>query len=107
MLPRQPVLVIGGTRGTGLLIARALAGAGRRVRVLARDPVRAASLLYPAVDIVPGDVTESDTLPAAVAGAADVVFTAGVATGPARESLIIATEYDGVRHTLEALRRAG
>ena len=103
----QPVLVIGGTRGTGLLIARALARGGRRVRALSRDPDRALSLLGPTVDIAPGDVTKPDTLPAAVAGAAHVVFTAGVAMGLAREPFIIATEYYGVRNTLEAMRQAG
>ena len=40
-------------------------------------------------------------------GVTHIIFTAGVAVGPAREALIIATEYEGVRHTLAAVRRAG
>ena len=38
-----PILVIGGTRGTGLLIAHLLTQQGAAVRVLARNPARAAT----------------------------------------------------------------
>jgi uncharacterized protein YbjT (DUF2867 family) len=36
-----------------------------------------------------------------------IVFTAGVAVGPAREKVIVATEYQGVLNTLTAARMAG
>src|SRR5262245_4238026 len=58
----RPVLVIGGTRGTGLLIARLLAKRGDAVRVLARNPTRAKGVLPGGVDIVGGDVTNAETL---------------------------------------------
>jgi uncharacterized protein YbjT (DUF2867 family) len=100
------VLVVGGTRGTGLLIANLLLRDGYRVRALARNPAKAARLLGSAVDVVPGDVTRPDTLASAVKDLTHVIFTAGVAVGPAREKLIIATEYQGVLNTLAAARQA-
>jgi uncharacterized protein YbjT (DUF2867 family) len=104
----QPVLVIGGTRGTGLLIARLLHRQGVPVRLLARDRTRAVTLFDRAVKIVSGDITKADTLPAAIDGARHIVFTAGCRSGfPVRESLVKVTEYQGVINTLEAARRGG
>ena len=60
----QPILVIGGTRGTGLLIARLLHQSGQRVRVLARVREHALTLFDPAVEIVEGNLTRSRRLPA-------------------------------------------
>ena len=61
----QPVLVIGGTRGTGLLIVRLLHEQGVLVRVLALDPGRAVARFGPTADVIPGDITKEDTLPRA------------------------------------------
>jgi uncharacterized protein YbjT (DUF2867 family) len=110
----QPVLVIGGTRGAGLLIARLLQRQGVPVRVLARDRTRAVTLFDRAtlfdrtIEVVSGDITKADTLPAAIDGARHIVFTAGCRSGyPVREPLVKATEYQGVINTLEASRRGG
>jgi len=107
MQKTQQVLVVGGTRGTGLLIVRLLLREGYRVRALARNAGRAAPRLGSAVETVPGDITRPETLPSAVKDITHLIFTAGVATGPARERLIIATEYDGVLNTLAAARKTG
>jgi uncharacterized protein YbjT (DUF2867 family) len=101
------VLVVGGTRGTGLLIAQLLLRRGYPVRVLARNPSQAARRLGSTVDVVPGDVTKADTLLSAVKDVRHLIFTAGVAVGPAREKRIVATEYQGVLNTLAAARQAG
>jgi uncharacterized protein YbjT (DUF2867 family) len=104
----QPVLVIGGTRGTGLLIARLLHRQGVPVRVLARDRTRAVTLFGRTVEAVSGDITKADTLPAAIDGARHIIFTAGCRSGfPVREPLVKTTEYHGVINTLEAARRGG
>jgi len=50
----QPVLVIGGTRGTGMLIARLLHRRAVPVRVLARDRTRAVKLFNPTIDVISG-----------------------------------------------------
>ena len=102
------ILVIGGTRGTGLLIAQLLERQGFPVRVLARDPVRAAQQLGASVQIVPGDLTKPDTIPPAVDAATHIVFTAGRRSGrPVREAQVKATEYQGVLNTLAAARSTG
>ena len=104
----QPVVIIGGTRGTGLLIARRLIDQRVPVRVLARDPVRARTLFDRSAEIVSGDITKAETLPDALGGARHVVFTAGCRSGyPAGERRIKATEYHGVINTLSAARERG
>ena len=103
----RPVLIIGGTRGTGLLIAHLL----RRqeaVRVLARSPGRAAVFLGPDIEVTEGDVTKEHTLAAAVDGASHIVFTAGCRSGhPVGEGAVRATEYQGVVNTIRVARQVG
>jgi uncharacterized protein YbjT (DUF2867 family) len=102
------ILVIGGTRGTGFLIAQLLERQGASVRVLARNAERARTRLGPTFDVVAGDITRSETLPAAIAGARHIVFTAGCRSGrPATEANIRSTEFGGVVNTLHAARDAG
>lgn len=102
------VLVIGGTRGTGLLIAKLLESRGYRVRVLARDPAEASIRLGTAVELVGGDLTRPETLPAALCDVDHIVFTAGIRSGTyAPESAVKATDHDGVLHTLAAAQEAG
>jgi nucleoside-diphosphate-sugar epimerase len=104
----QPVLVIGGTRGTGLLIARLLHQQGLPVRVLARDRVRAMTLFDRTIEVVSGDVTKIETLPPAIDAVRHIIFTAGCRSGyPVREARVIATEYHGVLNTLAAARQQG
>lgn len=106
MTVRERILVIGGTRGTGELIVKLLVARGIAVRVLSRRATGAPS--GSAAEIVAGDVTQARTLPPALTAVRDIIFTAGVRSGhPARESLIKATEYDGVLNTLAAARQTG
>jgi uncharacterized protein YbjT (DUF2867 family) len=108
MSDNPPVLIVGGTRGTGLLIARLLERQRVAVRVLARDPVRARIVLGSDVEVWPGDITNQDTLPPAVDGVRHIVFTAGCRSGhPSSEARIKATEYDGVLRTLAEARTSG
>lgn len=108
MVMNERVLVIGGTRGTGLLIVHRLRHRGFQVRALARDPARAALALGSSVEVVAGDITKPETLPPAVQGATHIIFTAGIRSGRfAREPLVELTEFQGVLHTLAAARDAG
>ena len=103
-----PILLIGGTRGTGLLIARLLAQRGFPIRVLARHPTDARQRVPPLAEIVHGDITQPPTLPAAVSGARHIVFTAGCRSGrPVSQRRVRQTEYEGVSNTLTAANRAG
>lgn len=108
--PRQmrgPVLVIGATRGTGNEIVTRLRRDGFPVRALARHAANARRSLAADVEIVEGDITKPETLPAAIAGSAHVILTVGVPMGPASERTIIAVEYDGARNTLAAAKAVG
>ncbi len=102
----EPILVIGGTRGTGLLIAQLLHRQGQLVRVLARDRTRARTRFDPSVQVVEGDVTKPQTLRPAITSAEHIVFTAGCRSGyPVREPQVKAVEYEGVINTLAAARQ--
>ena len=108
MSVNQLVLVIGGTRGTGLLIVHYLQRQGVPVRVLARNPQSARARLGPTFELITGDITQQDTIPRALEGATHVVFTAGCRSGrPTTETHIRETEYQGVVNTLTAAQRVG
>jgi len=100
-------LVIGATRGTGLLIANLLVQRGYRVRAVARNEGEAKRKLAAQVEVVAADVTKPDTVRVAVKDVDHIIFTAGVTKRPAGEQIVIATEYDGVRNTLAAGEQAG
>ena len=86
------ILLVGGTRGTGLLIAKLLQDQGHQVRALARNPAAAAARLGSWLEVIAGDITKADTLLPAVHGASHIIFTAGVRSGRlARDTLVKAT----------------
>jgi uncharacterized protein YbjT (DUF2867 family) len=102
----ERIFVIGGTRGTGLLITNLLLREGYRVRALVRDEAKAQQQLSSAVELVVGDITQPRTLAGTFKAMDHVIFTAGVTKRPASEHLVKATEYDGVTNTLAAARDA-
>jgi dihydroflavonol-4-reductase len=69
------VLVTGATGKVGHAIASALLDRGDSVRALVRDPKRAASVLPAGIEPARGDVTDPDSLAAAVEGC-ELVFNA-------------------------------
>jgi uncharacterized protein YbjT (DUF2867 family) len=97
-----PVAVIGGSGRTGRLVVDALHREDARVRVLSRDPARAAKVLGTTVRIYRGDVRDYLTLDGPLRDATAVVLTTapGLAgSGPDRPE---ATMYEGVRNVLRA-----
>lgn len=108
MSDTQTILIIGGTRGTGLLIARLLEERRRSVRVLDRDPARAGDAFGHGIQVVTGDITKRETLPRAIEGVSHIIFTAGCRSGhPAGEVQIKATEYEGVLNALSSAEEVG
>ena len=94
------VLVVGATGSIGRLVVEQSIREGYPTRALVRDPDKARRLPAEA-DIVVGDVTRPDTLPAAVAGIDAVVFTLG--SDGAGKIGAQTVDYGGVRNVLIAL----
>jgi uncharacterized protein YbjT (DUF2867 family) len=102
------VLVVGGTRGTGLLIARLLLERGYQVRALARDVVHAGQALGSEVEVLAGDMTQPYTLFPAMEGVDHVIVTAGIRSGRfAGETSVKETDYQGVLNVMEAALDTG
>jgi uncharacterized protein YbjT (DUF2867 family) len=89
------ILVTGATGNIGSEVVRQLVGAGVAVRVLTRDPAKAAKL-GPGVAVAQGDLTRPDTLAAAFEGAEKALLLAGAQDLPA-----------AARHAAEAAKRSG
>ncbi len=97
-----PVLVIGATGMLGRPVAEHLRDEGVEVRVLARSPEKARSMLGDGFDYRRGDVTEPATLPAALEGCAGVhVSLRGTTRAGA-----IAIEAEGTKAVAEAALQA-
>jgi dihydroflavonol-4-reductase len=101
-------LVTGATGKVGHATARALLAAGHDVRVLVRDPARAAAVVPAGVEAVKGDVTDPASLDAAAAGC-EVVFNA---MGLPEQWLADAQDFErvnvqGTANVVSAARRAG
>lgn len=80
-----PVLVAGGTGRLGTIVVERLVGRGRHVRVLTRDPRRAAHL--PAtVEVIQGDVRREGDLERAIGGVGVVVSAVHGFAGPGKVS---------------------
>jgi len=102
------VLVTGASGFVGANLVRALLADGRRVRVLVRRTSNLRALTACSVDVVPGDLLDSDSLTRAVAGCR-LVFHAAAdyrlwAPDP---TVLYRNNVDGTRNVLEACARAG
>ena len=99
------ILVAGGTGRVGGEVVRLLSGAGFAVRVLSRDPIRAAERGWQSVEVVTGDVREPASLERALAGVSTVVSTVtGFAPGEPGPRAI---DDEGNRALIGAARAAG
>ena len=97
---KSTVLVVGATGSIGRLVVAEALRQGHAVRALVRDAARARGL--PAVaERVAGDLTQPQTLTAAVAGIDAVVFTHGSDGGG--KAAAEQVDYGGVRNVLLAL----
>lgn len=103
------ILIAGGTGILGMRVVRLLTARGMAVRVMTRDPARARHVAGDRVEIMPGDVRESDTLAGAMAGVETVISaiqgfsgTGGdnpqTVDGEGNANLIRAARAAGVKH---------
>ncbi len=104
----DPIVVIGGTRGTGTLVVEALLRRGMPVRLLARNEKKARALFGDRVEYVTVDLAAPGmALESGLRGAGGLVFTAGVPPGFASEALLRAVEFGGVEATVQAALKTG
>ena len=82
-LTMDRILVVGGTGLLGRPVARRLLHDGFGVRLLVRDPARAATAMGPDFEYVKGSVQDREAVQRAVRGCAGVHISLGGATTPA------------------------
>jgi NADH dehydrogenase len=80
------ILIAGGTGRLGTLVVKRLTAGGLPVRVLTRDPARAAHLEGLPVEVVEGDVRDRASLDPALAGVVTVVSAVHGFAGPGHVS---------------------
>ncbi len=73
----RPILVVGATGPTGIEICKQALAAGMKVRVLVRKPSRLPSELLPRLDVIQGDVLNTEAMVAAISGVEAVVSALG------------------------------
>src|SRR3954452_4216843 len=102
------VLVTGATGKVGHAIASALLDRGDQVRALVRDPKRAASVLPVGIEPIRGDVTDTESLAAAVEGCELVFNSMGMPEQWVRDEAIFdQVNAVGSREMARAAKRAG
>ena len=99
------VLVTGATGFVGEAIVHELRAQGRAVRALVRDPRRAGRLQSWGVELAVGDVTDSDSISAAVTGCTHVIHLVAILRGSDADFVRVMT--GGTRNVLAASHEAG
>ncbi len=100
------VLVAGGTGRLGTLVVSGLAARGVDVRVMTRDPKRAAHLAGERIEVVTGDVRDPVCATSAVAGVDAVVSAVHGFAGPGGVSPAT-VDRDGNTYLIKAAQAAG
>ena len=97
------ILITGGTGTSGTEIARQLAATGMRFRAMARDPAKAAALRLPGVEVVAGDFSKPETLPAALVGVDRLLMLSSPDPRQVEQqgNLLEAAKRAGVRHIVK------
>jgi len=102
----KPTLVTGATGFVGWHVARKLLDRGDRVRALARDPSRIREL--DGIEVIRGDLRDSDSLARAVEGCGVVFHVAADYRLWARDpEEMFRSNVEGTRNLLNAARSAG
>ncbi|MDH3282517.1 MAG: NAD(P)-dependent oxidoreductase, partial [Gammaproteobacteria bacterium] len=106
MTASATVLVTGGGGFIGSRLVRGLLDRGYAVRCLVRSEPEQSPLRHYPVELVRGDITRPETLPAAVSGVDSVIHAAGVSWG-CRAADFFRHNADGTRNLLGACAAAG
>jgi dihydroflavonol-4-reductase len=105
----DPVLVTGATGMVGSALVRQLVAEGQPVRILARVPARLELLDGARVEVIPGDITDLDSVRTAVSGTACVWHAAGlIDLGGARAARrLFEVNEGGTANVVDAVRDEG
>jgi uncharacterized protein YbjT (DUF2867 family) len=97
------ILVTGGTGTSGAEIVRQLAAAGTPFRVMARNPEKAVARNLPGVQVVPGDLSKPETLPATLKGVDRLLLSSPASPNQVEleSNMIRAARQAGVRHVVK------
>jgi uncharacterized protein YbjT (DUF2867 family) len=93
----QKILVVGGSGTLGSLVAARLLTQGHSVRVMTREPSKAARLRAAGAEVVQGDLLNRESLASACAGADVLVAAAHSILGRGRNASV---HVDGTAHRL-------
>ncbi len=100
------IAVTGGTGFIGSHVTRAALAGGRRVRVLARDPQGAQTLLKLGAELAQADIHDPESLEAAFRGTEVVIHLVGIIQEKGRNTFD-AVHHRGAVHVVEAAKAAG
>jgi nucleoside-diphosphate-sugar epimerase len=103
----KTILITGAAGPLGRALSRRLLQNGYRVRILVRDPQKVTRLAEHGAQVVQGDLTDADSLKAAVQGSHFVFHLAGISDPQASKSQIEQANVTGTRHLAEAALREG
>ncbi len=110
MLCAVPRYVVTGATGfVGAEVAKQLLSRGHKVVALVRSPEKAALLKLLGAELCTGDITQPESLRAAMQGVAGVFHIAGwYKTGePKADAIATAVNVEGTRHVLDVMRELG
>jgi nucleoside-diphosphate-sugar epimerase len=97
--------VTGATGFVGGRVAQQLRGAGHKVTVLVRDPLKATHLLAAGLQLAQGDVTDKESMRAAMTGCDGVFHVAGwYKIGVRDKTPGVAVNIQGTRNVLELMK---
>ena len=100
------ILIAGATGTLGTMLVHRLRARGATIRVLTRDPARAAHLAGPGVEIVRGNLRNAESLRRAVAGT-DVVVSAAHGFGNANDESPTTVDRQGNFNLVDAAAAEG
>lgn len=100
------ILVTGGTGFVGSHLIKRMRQEGIPVRAIVRDPDKARALNNLGVDVVKGDVSDTDSLEKATIGVERIIHLVGIIQ-EAAGATFQRVHVDGTRNLLEAARKSG
>jgi len=101
------VLVVGATGKSGPLLIQELLANGHQVRAMVRNPKKAEGLFDDSVEVVIADLTDKDSLIAAVKEVDGIISAAGAQMKGKGNNSAESIDYQGIKNLVEVSSEAG